>query len=101
MKSETFIRVAQLSELNGDGPFALSANEADIVLVKSKGNWRAFEGRCPHQGALLGEGMPTKHSLSETVDLSHSVAESLNVRASLSRQGSTSEGVPVAPLPNK
>ena len=56
MKSETFIRVAQLSELNGDGPFALSANEADIVLVKSRGNWRAFEGRCPHQGALLGEG---------------------------------------------
>ena len=56
MKSETFIRVAQLSELTGDGPFALSANEADIVLVKSRGNWRAFEGRCPHQGALLGEG---------------------------------------------
>ena len=56
MKSETFIRVAQLSELNGDGPFALSANEADIVLVKSRDNWRAFEGRCPHQGALLGEG---------------------------------------------
>jgi cytochrome P450/nitrite reductase/ring-hydroxylating ferredoxin subunit len=56
MKSETFIRVAQLSELNGDGPFALSANETDIVLVKSRGNWRAFEGRCPHQGALLGEG---------------------------------------------
>ena len=56
MKSETFIRVAQLSELNGDGPFALSANEADIVLVKTRGNWRAFEGRCPHQGALLGEG---------------------------------------------
>ena len=56
MKSETFILVAQLSELKGDGPFALSANEADIVLVKSRGNWRAFEGRCPHQGALLGEG---------------------------------------------
>ena len=36
MKSETFIRVAQLSELTGDGPFALSANEADIVLVKSR-----------------------------------------------------------------
>src|SRR5271156_1088289 len=56
MKSETFIRVAELSELKGDGPFAFSANEADIVLVKSRGNWRAFEGRCPHQGALLGEG---------------------------------------------
>jgi hypothetical protein len=47
MKSDTFIRVAQLSELNGDGPFALSANEADIVLLKSRGSASpmAFEGR--------------------------------------------------------
>jgi nitrite reductase/ring-hydroxylating ferredoxin subunit len=56
MKSEKFTRVAQVSELSGAGPFALSANGADIVLVKSSGNWRAFDGRCPHQGALLGEG---------------------------------------------
>jgi cytochrome P450/nitrite reductase/ring-hydroxylating ferredoxin subunit len=56
MKSEKFTRVAQVSERSGAGPFALSANGADIVLVKSSGNWRAFDGRCPHQGALLGEG---------------------------------------------
>jgi cytochrome P450/nitrite reductase/ring-hydroxylating ferredoxin subunit len=56
MKPGTFIRVAKSSELNGAGPFALSANGADVVLVRSGGGWRAFEGRCPHQGALLGEG---------------------------------------------
>jgi len=56
MKPETFTRVAKLSDLNGAGPFALSANGADIVLLRAGGSWRAFEGRCPHQGALLGEG---------------------------------------------
>ena len=56
MKPETFTRVAKLSDLNGAGPFALSANGADIVLLKAGGSWRAFDGRCPHQGALLGEG---------------------------------------------
>src|SRR5260370_24624017 len=56
MKPETFTRVADLSELKTRGPFALSANQTDIVLLRTGGEWRAFEGRCPHQGALLGEG---------------------------------------------
>jgi cytochrome P450/nitrite reductase/ring-hydroxylating ferredoxin subunit len=56
MKPETFTRVADLSELKTSGPFALSANGIDIVLVRTGADWRAFEGRCPHQGALLGEG---------------------------------------------
>ena len=56
MKPETFIRVASVGELNGAGPFALSANGADVVLVRTSEGWRAFDGRCPHQGALLGEG---------------------------------------------
>jgi cytochrome P450/nitrite reductase/ring-hydroxylating ferredoxin subunit len=56
MKPETFIRVASVSELKGAGPFALSANGADVVLVRTGEGWRAFDGRCPHQGALLGEG---------------------------------------------
>ena len=56
MKPETFTRVAKLSDLSGAGPFALSADGVDIVLLKAGGSWRAFEGRCPHQGALLGEG---------------------------------------------
>jgi nitrite reductase/ring-hydroxylating ferredoxin subunit len=56
MKPETFTRVAKASDLDGAGPFALSAGGADIVLLKAGWRWRAFEGRCPHQGALLGEG---------------------------------------------
>lgn len=56
MKRDNFTRVAELSELKTGGPFALSANQIDIVLLRVGGEWRAFEGRCPHQGALLGEG---------------------------------------------
>jgi cytochrome P450/nitrite reductase/ring-hydroxylating ferredoxin subunit len=56
MKPETFTRVADLNELETAGPYTLSANKADIVLVRRGGAWRAFAGRCPHQGALLGEG---------------------------------------------
>jgi phenylpropionate dioxygenase-like ring-hydroxylating dioxygenase large terminal subunit len=50
------IRVANLDELHGDGPHALSADEFDVVVVRTPAGVRAFEGRCPHQGALLGEG---------------------------------------------
>jgi cytochrome P450/nitrite reductase/ring-hydroxylating ferredoxin subunit len=56
MKPDTFTRVADLNEVGAAGPYALSANKADIVLLRTGGAWRAFEGRCPHQGALLGEG---------------------------------------------
>ncbi len=50
-------QVAQLSELRGDGPFAANAERLDLVIVKTAAGLKAFEGRCPHQGALLGEGM--------------------------------------------
>ena len=63
MKPETFVPVAKPSELNGAGPFALSANGVDIVVAREDGEWRAFAGRCPHQGALLGEGELDGHAL--------------------------------------
>ena len=50
------VQVAVVGELKGAGPFALSAGGVDVVLVRTEAGWRAFEGRCPHQGALLGEG---------------------------------------------
>ena len=56
MKSETFIRVATTRDLVGDGPFAVAANGRDLALIRVRTGWRAFGGRCPHQGALLGEG---------------------------------------------
>src|SRR5262245_6675730 len=49
-------RLAALDDLSGDGPFAASAQGVDLVIVRRRGELRVFEGRCPHQGALLGEG---------------------------------------------
>jgi len=56
LKIGSLIRAASLDELKGSGPFALSVQGVDVVVVKSGHGWRAFDGRCPHQGALLGEG---------------------------------------------
>lgn len=56
MTTPSLIRVANLDQLRGDGPHALSANGLDVVVVRTAAGFRAFEGRCPHQGALLGEG---------------------------------------------
>ncbi|MGH6834647.1 MAG: cytochrome P450 [Methylocella sp.] len=56
MTTDSLIRVANLEELRGDGPHALSADGFDVVVVRTPAGFRAFEGRCPHQGALLGEG---------------------------------------------
>lgn len=41
---------------HGPGPFGVTAGGAELVLVRGAAGWRAFEGRCPHQGALLAEG---------------------------------------------
>ncbi len=48
--------VGRVDELKGPGPFARSAGDADLVVIRTPVGFRAFEGRCPHQGALLGEG---------------------------------------------
>jgi cytochrome P450/nitrite reductase/ring-hydroxylating ferredoxin subunit len=53
---DSWTRVARLPDLAGDGPFALSADGVDLVLVRVGSEYRAYAGRCPHQGALLGEG---------------------------------------------
>ena len=56
MTTASLIRVANLDELHGEGPHALLADGFDVVVVRTPAGVRAFEGRCPHQGALLGEG---------------------------------------------
>ena len=45
-----------VADLRGEGPFAVTADGHDIVVVKTESGLRAYQGRCPHQGALLGEG---------------------------------------------
>jgi cytochrome P450/nitrite reductase/ring-hydroxylating ferredoxin subunit len=54
--SPVWARVTGVDQLEGDGPFAVSAGGADVVLVRSPKGLKGFEARCPHQGALLGEG---------------------------------------------
>lgn len=56
MTTASLIRLACLDQLHGDGPHALSVNGFDVVVLRTSAGFRAFEGRCPHQGALLGEG---------------------------------------------
>ncbi len=56
MKPDPFVHAANARDLMGAGPFALSASGIDVALVRTAAGWRAFQGRCPHQGALLGEG---------------------------------------------
>lgn len=51
-----WVRLAGAEELRGPGPFAARAGGHELVLARSDGALRAFEGRCPHQGALLAEG---------------------------------------------
>jgi len=49
-------RIASIDSLAGPGPHAVSAGGVDLVVVRTSAGLRAFQGRCPHQGALLGEG---------------------------------------------
>ena len=50
-------KVARVADLPGDGPHHVAAGEIDLVALRDRsGALRVYEGRCPHQGALLGEG---------------------------------------------
>jgi cytochrome P450/nitrite reductase/ring-hydroxylating ferredoxin subunit len=48
--------VARAAEIRGPGPHAVAADGIDVALVRTPAGLRAFQGRCPHRGALLGEG---------------------------------------------
>lgn len=48
--------VARREDVVGAGPHHVTAAGVDLVLLRVDGELRAFDGLCPHQGALLGEG---------------------------------------------
>ena len=50
------IRVAHLSEFSEENPLAVQVEGVDLVAVYHNDAVTLFEGRCPHQGTLLGEG---------------------------------------------
>jgi cytochrome P450/nitrite reductase/ring-hydroxylating ferredoxin subunit len=52
----SWLHLTPTSLLPGDGPYALAAGGHDLVALRTRGEIRVYEGRCPHQGALLGEG---------------------------------------------
>lgn len=56
-------RAGRASDVADEGPFALSAGGHDLVAIRTHGVLRVFEGRCPHQGALLGEGELEENTL--------------------------------------
>jgi cytochrome P450/nitrite reductase/ring-hydroxylating ferredoxin subunit len=49
-------RVARAGEVEAGRPYAVSARGMDLVLLRTRTGLRAYEARCPHQGALLSEG---------------------------------------------
>ncbi len=51
-----WVSLGPASQLRGSGPFAASAGGEELVLVRTPEGLKAYEGRCPHQGALLCEG---------------------------------------------
>jgi cytochrome P450/nitrite reductase/ring-hydroxylating ferredoxin subunit len=51
------VPIAGAESLQSEGPHAVSANGVDLILLRHpRLGPRVFQGRCPHQGALLGEG---------------------------------------------
>jgi cytochrome P450/nitrite reductase/ring-hydroxylating ferredoxin subunit len=52
----TRVCVARADAIAEGVPHSVSANGVDLVLIRTRDGLRAFQGRCPHQGALLGEG---------------------------------------------
>ncbi len=51
-------KIPGAAALRGNGPHAVSVDGVDLILLRTGGHARVhvYQGRCPHQGALLGEG---------------------------------------------
>jgi cytochrome P450/nitrite reductase/ring-hydroxylating ferredoxin subunit len=58
-----WVRIGTAEDLRGPGPFGATAEGTELVVVRAPDGLRAFEGRCPHQGALLAEGEVTGDEL--------------------------------------
>jgi cytochrome P450/nitrite reductase/ring-hydroxylating ferredoxin subunit len=56
MASDHWRRVATSTDVVAERPCGLSADGVELVVLRTRTGVRAYEGRCPHQGALLAEG---------------------------------------------
>jgi glutamate synthase domain-containing protein 2 len=50
------VKVASLSDLPDNAPFAVAAEGVDLVLIRRGEDISALYGRCAHRGALLADG---------------------------------------------
>ena len=50
------IRVASFDDLVSDRPHAVTVGGVDLILIRRGGDVHALNGRCPHRGALMGDG---------------------------------------------
>ncbi|MDG4663637.1 glutamate synthase-related protein [Mycobacterium sp. 236(2023)] len=50
------VRVASFDDLTLDRPHPVSVDGVDIILIRRGDSVSALHGRCPHRGALLGDG---------------------------------------------
>ena len=55
-ESTTGMRLAAISELPDNAPFAVNAAGVDLVLIRRGADVSALYGRCAHRGALLADG---------------------------------------------
>lgn len=56
LEAEGWCKVTTLGEVTSQQPCAGVAGGVDLVLLRSGGAVRAYDGRCPHRGNLLSEG---------------------------------------------
>jgi hypothetical protein len=54
----SYLPIARLDELPDDKPTHAMADGIDLALVRRAGEVHAFDGRCPHRGALLATEEP-------------------------------------------
>ncbi len=53
---EKWVDAGRVPEVSEGQPLALHASGHNLVAIRTSAGLKVFEGRCPHQGALLGEG---------------------------------------------
>jgi cytochrome P450/nitrite reductase/ring-hydroxylating ferredoxin subunit len=56
VRAGELVRLGESARWPGPGPHAVAAEGIDLVLLRTRSGPRVYQGRCPHQGALLAEG---------------------------------------------
>ncbi len=52
-----WVAIAETSQITADAGLTAFVDELEVAVFRTPEGWRAIEGRCPHKGASLGNGM--------------------------------------------